>query len=153
MSRITARVLTAEEVKVGRLVRVAEDYSADYDSAEQIFTWLVNSGSRGRTYMVQSDMRTGEFICACEHAQCRLQGHPDGRLEDDGSRTPYKNAQERTDYLLRYGHEIEHTAWNKRRVYLLPSIARNPAGLCPHGRKVRAYLKRNGFWAPILTIC
>lgn len=117
-------------INVGRLVRVsterfeADVLDSDYDSAEQVMTFLLPSVSRKSTiHMVQVDALTGECLCSCEAMS-------DYR---EAGRMPY-----RTDAV---GTMAEQMAKQKRQ-RLLHLIVRPPRALCSHCRRVRAWLQR-----------
>lgn len=122
MARITGHLTTQAERPCGRLVPI----QPDYDAGEKVLEFTVPSLSRGnRVYVVEVDALSGEVACPCE------------ALKDyrEASRMPY-NREVGGVYL----EQLARVKGYK----LLPIITRPARALCPHARKVQAWLKRNG---------
>jgi hypothetical protein len=125
------RLSRSHLISVGRLARVKTAAIAeyildqDYDSAEQIMTFLLPSVSRKDViHMVQVDALTGECLCSCE-AMSEYR---------EAGRMPY-----RRDAV---GTMAEHMARQKKQ-RLLPLIVRPPRALCGHIRRVREWVRRH----------
>lgn len=119
--KITGHILTQASHPCGRLVMIAS-----YDSAEQIMEFLVPSLSRAdRVYGVEVCAITGQVACACEAFRDFREAHL----------MPYRRDAA--------GTAVEHLARAKGKT-LLPLITRSPGSVCPHVRKVRAWLLRHG---------
>lgn len=147
MSRIEGRVVSPSSFSSSRLVRVNTAsanggiLTAEYDSHERVLTFAVPSGSREdeRMYLVEVDTDTWEIDCA----RWRDPADPDYPFcETWHYRKASKNGREK------YGHHLELLAHEKGYWYL-PVVLRGPSGLCPHCRKVRAWLMRHGFREPM----
>ena len=92
-----------------------------YDSQMKLMEFHIPSGSRKAiTWGLELDCITTEIACGCE---------------DREYRTETKKARD-------YQHLIEKLAWEKHHKRFKPSVLRPDKGLCPHARKVKAYLKR-----------
>jgi hypothetical protein len=97
-----------------------------YDSQEQIMEFLVPSHSRGkRVYGLELDMQTAEIGCGCE-ALSEFR---------EASNMPYRRDAA--------GTMLEQLAAAKGK-RLLPLITRPPRALCPHAKKVRLWVLRQG---------
>lgn len=145
-------VLERADVNIGRLCRVktGDVYSFDFDSAENIATFIVPSteSQRGKVYAIQVDVRTGEAICPCAHFGTRLRAFPE-KMRPGPDR--YKNWEERLRYLKLYATDFERRAWQEHHRYSLPSVNRRPSGLCRHLICVRSWLRRHGAMSDIET--
>jgi hypothetical protein len=127
MSRIEGRVVeNAGEFAVGRLSHLR----GDYDSAERVASWLCPSYSRDpRAYICELDFLSTECSCGCECFQ-------------------FRNAGVSPMNRSKWGTDLEHLAFISGHP-MLPSILRNPRGLCCHLQKIRAWVKRHGL-LPVL---
>lgn len=127
MSRIQGHILAQSDFpcEIGRLV-------ANYDSGAQTIEFLVPSNSRSdRVYGVEVDVATAEIACKCEAFEFRHARNSPYRLEVAGSPA-----------------EVLARARAKR---LLPLVTRAPRGLCPHARRVRAWLMRHGLMQVMIS--
>lgn len=125
MSRVKGFKVSQESHPCGRLYLA----NPDYDSGAKVGEFLVPSLSRPEVvWAVELDFLTGETGCACE------------------AYADYRNARAMPYRMNAAGAPLEHLAKQKG-YFMLPLITRAPRGMCPHVRKVRAWLQRRGMMA------